>query len=57
MLSYLFLFLLAVKALYQNKSYTGCPKKKYTAQNRYNIQTTNDNSMKETINRQTIFQL
>ena len=26
---------------------TGCPKNKYTAQNRYNMQTTNDTLMKQ----------
>jgi len=31
----------------QGQSYTGCPKKKYTAQNHYKIQTTNDKTMKQ----------
>ena len=40
-----FLLLFIIKTALQTS--TGCPKKKYTAQNCYNIQTANDIKMKE----------
>ena len=33
--------------VWKSVAYTGCSEKKYTAQNRYSIQTTNDREMKQ----------